>query len=89
LGFAAENGEVREAVNASLPILQDMLEQSGLSLGQSNVGHGAQRNPNSTQYPLAEAKSPLPQSAAAGVVPAASLRLQRPQLDSGRVDFFA
>jgi hypothetical protein len=38
---------------------------------------------------LAEAKSPLPQSAAAGVVPAASLRLQRPQLDSGRVDFFA
>jgi hypothetical protein len=89
LGFAAENGEVREAVNASLPILQDMLEQSGLSLGQSNVGHGAQRNPNSTQYPLAEAKSPLPQSAAAGVVPAASLRLQRPQLASGRVDFFA
>lgn len=36
--FTAQNGAVREAIQAALPRLNEMLAQGGLSLGQTSVG---------------------------------------------------
>ncbi len=38
--FSSAHSEVRQAIEASLPRLRDMLGQHGLQLGQANVGHG-------------------------------------------------
>jgi hypothetical protein len=87
LGFNAENSDVCQAVNASLPVLQDMLEKSGLSLGQSSVGQEAPRDANPNTF--GPAKSPQRDSEAIAVVPVTQARTSRPELRNGRVDFFA
>jgi hypothetical protein len=89
LNFTAENGQVREAVNASLPVLQDMLEQSGLSLGQSSVGQEAPRDTNRTQHPSGQTRNLTQESDAIAGAAATSVRTSRPMLDEGRVDFYA
>jgi flagellar hook-length control protein FliK len=38
--FGSIHAEVRQAIEASLPRLRDMLGQHGLQLGQADVGHG-------------------------------------------------
>jgi hypothetical protein len=87
LGFIAENSDVCQAVNASLPLLQDMLEKSGLSLGQSSVGQEAPRdaNPNT----VGQVKNLRPESEAIAVAPVIPARSPRTELRTGRVDFFA
>jgi flagellar hook-length control protein FliK len=60
VGFNAENKDVRDAVAASMPMLQDMLARSGLSLGQSSVGRetangGGSRPQSGSSQPAATA----------------------------------
>lgn len=87
IGFNAENSEVRQAVNASLPVLQDLLEKSGLSLGQSSVGHEAPRNANPDNF--RQTKDSQRESDAIPVIPAKPVRILLPEARAGRVDFFA
>ncbi|MCA3029555.1 MAG: flagellar hook-length control protein FliK [Rhodocyclaceae bacterium] len=87
LGFNAENSEVRHAVNASLPVLQDMLEKSGLSLGQSSVGREAPRDANPNNF--GQTKDSQRESEAVQVIPAKPARILIPASRAGRVDFFA
>ncbi|MCA2997455.1 MAG: flagellar hook-length control protein FliK [Rhodocyclaceae bacterium] len=87
LGFNAENSEVRQAVNASLPLLQEMLEKSGLSLGQSSVGREAPRDANPNNF--GQTKDSHRESESVQVVPAKPAQILIPASRAGRVDFFA
>ena len=40
VSFVADNAAARDAIEQSLPRLREMLEQNGLQLAQSDVGHG-------------------------------------------------
>jgi flagellar hook-length control protein FliK len=85
IGFTAESNEVRQAVNASLPVLQEMLAQAGLSLGQSSI---SQENPR-------EQASLLPQSTAAPSAREVAAPSTTPNAPTsrralnGRIDLFA
>jgi len=86
VSFLVGNTEVHRAVEAALPRLQEMMAQSGLSLGQSSV---------SQEQPKSPFQAPPPQNAAAdpskrgtsgiGEVGAALPR----RVAAGRVDLFA
>jgi flagellar hook-length control protein FliK len=80
LSFASPHAAVRDAIQASLPRLQDMLQGLGISLGNVSVGAEGfgQANPDHSalargwteaQAPLAGAAYPLHPAGAAGVVP--------------------
>ncbi len=64
VGFSTDNQVVRDAVTASLPLLQDMLAKSGLSLSQSSVGRDQS---DGTQPP------PRPVRIESGATPAAAV----------------
>jgi hypothetical protein len=89
LGFTAENSDVRQAVNASLPVLEAMLEKSGLSLGQSSVGQEAPRDTNPRPSKFGQANGSLRESNVTPTIPVTPPRTREPQLGNGRVDFFA
>jgi len=68
-------------------VLQDMLEKSGLSLGQSSVGREAPRDANPNNF--GQTKDSQRESEAVQVIPAKPARILIPASRAGRVDFFA
>ncbi|MFO0115329.1 MAG: flagellar hook-length control protein FliK [Betaproteobacteria bacterium] len=85
VGFSTDNKDVRDAVAASMSMLEDMLAKSGLSLGESSVGRdhsngGTQPQPGSRRT-VATSTTSAPNA----VAPTASRRMA----DDALVDIFA
>jgi flagellar hook-length control protein FliK len=85
VGFTAENSDVRHAVSASLPVLQDLLAQAGLSLGHSSVSQENAREPALFSRPPASGAN----TDAAQPLPAPLPAPQRRPSSRGGIDLFA
>lgn len=86
--FVSQHAAVREAVEAALPRLREMLAESGISLGNTTVGNGAFRQPG---FAHADAHPNLPRAANEPVAPAVAagnLRVMH-AVRNGMVDTFA
>lgn len=86
VSFLVGNTEVHRAVEAALPRLQEMMAQSGLSLGQSSVSQEQAKSPFHAPPPQNAAPVPFtPGTSGIGEVGAALPR----RVAAGRVDLFA
>lgn len=89
VAFVSAHGEVRQAIEAALPQLRDMLAGSGIHLGDASVNaHGAHADPHSQagQRDGGHATEPLPEPR---VSASASAGIARLRDGAGLIDIFA
>ena len=86
--FVAAQPEVRQALEAAMPKLREMLAEAGIQLGQTNVSTGNPNQNNNFSNQSQQSSGRSNQGSAEGEAPAAIVRTAATSSGTGLVDTF-
>ena len=94
VSFNSHHVLVKEALDASIPRLKEMMGNSGLHLGNTNVTHHSfsgqsQQNSQGTNYSYNESSHHYLEANASDIDDIAAAPLYSWNTDSGAIDFYA